>query len=288
MADKLTDTLNKVTAKQGDTFKEVTCPSCAAKIRLYAKMDYGYCRFCACKVFLRDARDRKFSTQLIDHLSGEEYYTLMQEGKNAVDMNVAKKAVEKGSLTAAMELGQLFFDKEDFKRAMDYFKIAKDGGDHNATAMYPTAALELGWQSWADDRKTAMKYFKIAKDGGNEEGRLLYVVCNFQILVDSRNVFISDMKKYISELEAINRNKLSARGRDFLESMLSIAKETLRSELSNSQTTSSSSGYISSSGTSNSIYGGMSRTEWNKLNDDLDAVQAAIEQDFGPGYFNDI
>lgn len=195
MADKLSDTLNNLAEKKNGDFKDVTCPSCAAKIRLYAKMKYGYCRFCAGKVSLKDAQSRKFSKQLIDHLSGEEYYTLMQEGEEKIDEEVAKKAVKKGSLTAALDLGRAYSSEEDFETAMHYFEIAKKGGSKDANAMY--------------------------------------LQCKTVITIQT-DLRLSTAKKLLSELYAINRSELSEWCRESLDAarntLKRIIEETEESE----------------------------------------------------------
>lgn len=188
MADKLSDALNKLAEKKNGDFKEVACPSCAAKIWLYAKMEYGYCRFCAGKVSLKDAQSRKFSKQMIEHLSGDEYYTLMQEGKEEIDEDVAKKAVEKGSLTAALDLGRAYGAEEDFE--------------------------------------TAMHYFEIAKKGGNNDAKAMYLQCKTVITLRS-DLRLSTGKKMLSELNAINRSELSEWCRESLDAARNTLKRII-------------------------------------------------------------
>lgn len=231
MADKLSDALNKLTEKHSDTFKEVVCPFCVAKIRLYAKMEYGYCRFCAGKVSLRDAQDRKFSRQLIDHLSGEEYYTLMQEGKENVDVNVAKEAVEKGSLTAAVELGRLYFGKGDYETAMHYFEIAKDGGNSIGKEMYPLAALALGSTYAAkEDYKKAIHYFEIAKNYGNSDAKVQYVLCKDVIEFGSGELTSSKCRKMLNEIAEFDQLTLLEPSREMLNNIRNILKKTIKDE----------------------------------------------------------
>lgn len=185
MADKLSDALNNLAGKKDGDFKDVVCPSCAAKIRLYAKMEYGYCRFCAGKVSLRDAQGRKFSKQLIEHLPGEEYYTLMQEGEEEIDEDVAKKAVEKGSLTAALDLGRAYGGEGDFE--------------------------------------TAMYYFEIAEKGGSKDAKAMCLQCKTVITIQS-DLRLSTAKKMLSKLNAINRSELSEWCRESLDAARNTLK----------------------------------------------------------------
>lgn len=230
MADKLSDVLSKLSEKQNDAFKEVACPSCAAKIRLYAKMEYGYCRFCAGKVSLKDAQSRKFSKQLIEHLSGEEYYTLMREGEG-VDENLAKAAVEKGSLTAAVDLGRLYFGKGDYETAMHYYEIAKDGGNNDGKEWYPLAALGLGSTYAAkEDYQKAIHYFEIAKNCGNNDAKVQYVLCKDVLAFGSGNLTSSKCRKMLNDIAGFDQLELLEPTRETLNNVRNILKKTIKDE----------------------------------------------------------
>lgn len=183
--------LAKQAESRPEAYEEVICPFCAAKIWLYSKMEYGYCHFCASKVPFRAAKNKEFSKQLIDYLSGDEYYALLKNDEK-IDLKVLQTAAQKGSAIAAFDLGMYYVDRDDYDAAMPYFEIAKDSG--------------------------------------SKDGRAMYLLCKGLLKVQSGHITMSEAKSLVSDLESANRNTSLKRCRELVNSVCETVREVVEKE----------------------------------------------------------
>ena len=108
---------------------DVVCPACGSDIKLYQKHEFGYCDVCASKVPYSAAKKCELSQELIDHLSGDDYYALMKKLKKASSVDVMKLAAQKGSVIAAIDAGNFYINKEEFEQGRECYALAAAAGN---------------------------------------------------------------------------------------------------------------------------------------------------------------
>ena len=109
--------------------KNVVCPLCGGRIRLYAGLESGYCPLCAGKILLSDAVKRRFSDRLIESLSEKEYLELSRLENGNYSLANLITASDKGVIAASALLGKYYLQKTDYAQARKYCARAASGGD---------------------------------------------------------------------------------------------------------------------------------------------------------------
>lgn len=226
MAEKLSDVIKRMSEKPDGSFKSVLCPSCAAQIWLYEKMEYGYCPACAGRISLKKAENREFSRKLLESLSGDEYYALMQQEDGEASEEVLQKAAEKGSVKAAMDLGSWHLEEHNFKRAEYYYQIAAKRGHRDAY-------IKLGDTYAAQqDFQQAMHYYEIAEKEGCDEAREMCMLMKYmiEILQSGDSISVSRCRAMDAELNGIRRQNLSESHKDAFDVLRNWLKSMIRKQ----------------------------------------------------------
>ncbi len=124
------------------------CPECAGEIIFFSGEKQKYCRACATLVSERDVREGKLSDKAKTQLPADRYYELCEKAGIETTMQEKERAAALGCIPACLELGEYYYDQEEYTKSRRYFGPAKAAGDPDGIAgdLYAKICNEMDHQ----------------------------------------------------------------------------------------------------------------------------------------------
>lgn len=144
-------------------YETVYCPACGTAIQLHSQMKTGYCIACGDKISLDDARNGRFSDELINHADAETLYNAALQG-GGFNPTLMKAAADKNHINACFEYGKHLIGDEKNAAARSYVKRAADAGHPDGMFLYAAVQVNTGRASTLDEFKSLLTLVKKARD----------------------------------------------------------------------------------------------------------------------------
>lgn len=144
-------------------YEIVYCPSCGSATQLHDKMPFGYCRVCGDKISLDDAKNGRFSDELLHRADAEMLFNAARQG-GAFNATLMKAAADKKLIKACVEYGKYLVGDGQNVAARPYVKQASDAGDPDGMFLYAAVQVNTGQATTASELEDLLKLVKKARD----------------------------------------------------------------------------------------------------------------------------
>lgn len=144
-------------------YEVVYCPSCGSATQLHNKMPFGFCRVCGDKITLDDAKNGRFSEDLLKNAEAETLYNAARQG-GAFNETLMKAAADKKLIKACVEYSQHLISNDQYAAARSYAKCASDAGNPDGMFLYVAVQVNTGHANTVSDMESLLALVKKARD----------------------------------------------------------------------------------------------------------------------------